>query len=105
MLDIAVLRGVHLLPFECLDEALATRIVVGIGWPAHARDDLVLAKHADIVARRVLHAAVGVMHQTWPWFPFRDARTSAVSGKRVASVRSSSQPTTFRECASRITAK
>jgi hypothetical protein len=44
MLEIPIGGCVDLLSLQRFQEALATGIVIGIRWPAHTRDHLVLTK-------------------------------------------------------------
>ena len=51
---------------------IAILVVVRIRWPAHARNHLVLPQNRHVIPRRILHAAVRVVHQTGRRLPLRD---------------------------------
>ena len=72
VIEIAILVGVDFFSLERFHEALTTGIVVRVRWPAHARNHLVLPQNRHVIPRRILHAAVRVMHQTRRRLPFRD---------------------------------
>jgi len=61
--EIPIPIGVNLLTFERLDNTLTTRVVVGVGRPAHARDPLMLLEHCHVGRGGVLDPPIRVMHQ------------------------------------------
>ena len=105
VIQISIRVGVDLFLLERLHEALTTRVVIGIGWPTHTRNDAVRPQQGHILLGRILDAAIGMVDQ--PGDGCRSARAcfSAAIGNRAASVRSSAQPTTLREYASSTTAR
>ena len=58
MLEILVLVGVNLFPLESFDEAFTTGVVIWVGWPAHARNHLMLFQDRDVFCCRVLKSAI-----------------------------------------------
>src|SRR6266567_5369008 len=56
---VLILLGVDLFALQGLDEALALRVVVRVGWPAHAGPDAVAAQGAEVLLRGVLDAEIG----------------------------------------------
>jgi len=64
LFQIAIFTGIDLLPLQRLHEAFATRIVIRIGWPAHAGNNFMLLQQLNIFLRRILHSAIGMMDQT-----------------------------------------
>ena len=63
LVDVLVLVGADLFALEGFDKALAGGIVVGCGGAAHAGQDGVVFEHVEVLLRRILDAAVGVVHQ------------------------------------------
>src|SRR5204863_2070863 len=57
------------LGFERVEEAFHRRIVVAVGLSAHGRLEASALKGATIVARGILDASIGVMHETSRWPP------------------------------------
>lgn len=71
--NVAIERRVALFVLERLHEALRLCIVIRIGKAAHAGDDAMGVEQHGVVATCVLHAAVGMMHETSrPWASRRD---------------------------------
>src|ERR1700758_5574315 len=62
----AIFRAIDFLVFESFHKALRLSIVIRGSGAAHADADAVLLEFCGVVARSILHAAIGVMHQ--PWF-------------------------------------
>src|SRR5438105_9709742 len=62
--EIPIFGAIHLLVFEGLHERLTGSVVVWISLTAHADLRVVLPQHLRIVPGGVLHAEIGVMHQT-----------------------------------------
>src|SRR5258708_17713331 len=63
--QVTIFGSVNLLILKRLHKALGLGIVVGISAPAHADDHAVLLQQIDVSAAGILHAAIGMMHQTW----------------------------------------
>src|SRR4051812_19910887 len=64
ILEIAILIAVNFFLFEGLHKALASRIVIRIGRAAHAGNHAMSTQQSRVIGASVLHAAIGVMHQT-----------------------------------------
>ncbi len=64
--EIFILEQIDLFIFQGLHERFRHGVVVGIGLAAHADANAVLLEQLRVVARGVLHAAGGVMHQAQP---------------------------------------
>src|ERR1700754_3933999 len=71
--EVPIITGMDLLALERLHKAFATGVVIRIGWPAHARDELMLFQQLDIFPGRILHATIGVMDQAGCWLPGRES--------------------------------
>src|SRR5262249_39505428 len=97
ILKVAVFVGVDFLPLERLDEALATRVVVGVRRTTHALNHTVALENRDVFRRSILHSAVGVLHYSRQGRRRSIALSRASAASREVSERSSFQPTTLRE--------
>ena len=103
--QIAVFLPVDLFVLQGLDKRFARRVVPGIRFRRHADWDAVLLKQLGVSARGVLHPTVRVMDQAGGRPPALERPVNARSVSSASSVRSSAQPITRREEASRITAR
>src|SRR5438067_7717779 len=79
--QIAIFGSVNLLVLECFDKALRLGIVVGISAPAHTDGHTVLLQQINVSAAGILHAAIGMMHQSWRRFPLSDGPSQGRQGK------------------------
>ena len=66
LVEIGILVAVDFLLFQSLHKAFTSRIIVGIGWTAHARDHMVGLENRSVFGARILGAPVGVMHHSLP---------------------------------------
>src|SRR3974390_1982496 len=62
--EIPILGAIDLLVLEGLHEGFASGVVIRIALAAHADLRLVLLQQFSVGLRRILHAAIGVVHQT-----------------------------------------
>jgi hypothetical protein len=46
---------------EGLHEALTTSVVIGVGWPAHAREHVVRSQEGHVGVGGILDAAIGMI--------------------------------------------
>jgi len=67
IIQIRVLIRVNLFAFQRLDEALATRIVVRVSRPTHARLNRVLFQDRNVFSRSILDAAIRMMDHPGQW--------------------------------------
>ena len=64
--QIAIFRAVDLFVLQGFHKRFARGIVPGIGFPRHADADAVVLEQLRVIGAGVLHAAIGVMHQSRP---------------------------------------
>ena len=64
MRAIAILGSLHLFLFQGLHERFTRGIVPGVRLAAHTDVDAVRLQQIRVLAAGILHAAIGVMHQT-----------------------------------------
>src|SRR6266566_8792003 len=57
-----VVIRINFFAFQGLQKTLASRIVIRISGPTHARGHPVISEHLEVVVRSVLNSAVGMMH-------------------------------------------
>src|SRR2546429_9893892 len=62
LVEIRILVAVDFFLFQGLHKAFTSRVVVGIGWTAHARDHLAGLENRSVFGARILGALIGVMH-------------------------------------------
>src|SRR5262249_8059 len=60
----AIFGAIDFLVLESFNKTLRLRIVIGRSGAAHADADAVLLKFCGVVARSILHTAIGMMHQS-----------------------------------------
>src|SRR5262245_54882997 len=66
ILEVAIPSAIDFFYFQCLDETLGPRVVIGITGPAHADGDPPGFQSPDVFAAGILNTPVGMMHQAWP---------------------------------------
>ena len=62
--QMAIFGAVDLFVFQSFHKRFARGIVPGIRFPRHADADAVVLEQLRVIGAGVLHAAIGVMHQT-----------------------------------------
>jgi hypothetical protein len=67
MFQVVVLVGVNFFSLKRLHETFTARVVIGICWPAHARNHAVVLEDFHIFCGSVLLPPIRVMHQTGFW--------------------------------------
>ena len=103
--EVIVVSEVDLALFERADEPLARGIVCRRARAAHTRTDPVRAQQLDILSRRVLDAAIGVVDQARCGWRCASAMRSATKVNSASSVIPKAQPIARRLNASKITAR
>src|SRR5437660_12913393 len=61
LVEIRILVAVDFFLFQGLHKAFTSRVVVGIGWTAHARDHLAGLENRSVFGARILCAPTGAM--------------------------------------------
>src|SRR5450432_2449118 len=67
LVEIRILVAVDFLLFQGLHKALTSRVIVGIGRTAHARDHSAGLENRSVFGARILGALIGVMHYSRRW--------------------------------------
>src|SRR5690349_19988803 len=80
VLEINIVVSIDLFASERLHNALRTRVVVWIRWPAHAGNHLVFSQYLHVLSRGVLQATIGMMDQAWRRFARSDCSLQRTLG-------------------------
>ena len=72
MFQVFVFVSVDFFSLQCLDEAFATGIVVGVRRSAHARNHVVVLEEGDIFPASVLQPSIRMMHEAGLRLPVLD---------------------------------
>lgn len=80
IIQIDVLGSVNLLPLQRLEKALAAGVVLRVCRPAHTWHDAIPVQDRDVLGRRVLDAAVGVVDQASQLFDGEALSSSLFTG-------------------------
>src|SRR5215469_13219475 len=63
MFQVLVFVSVDFFSLQCLDEAFATGVVIGVRRSAHARNHVVFLEEGDVFPASVLQPSIRVMHE------------------------------------------
>ncbi len=72
VIEISIGVGADLLLLERLHDALTPGVVIGVGRPTHARNDVVRPQQGPVLLGRILHATIGMMDHPRRRIPLRE---------------------------------